>query len=114
MSVSPATGPPVWVALLRGINVGASHRVTMVDLRAAVVSAGGLDVTTHIQSGNVLLRHAATDRAALTTALQDSFGQALGFPVPVLLRTGSELGDLLARCPFSEVDRGPDRRRYVT
>lgn len=104
----------MWVALLRGINVGASHRVTMVDLRAAVVAAGGLDVSTHIQSGNVLLRHATADRATLTKALEDCLGAALGFPVPVVLRTGTELAELVARCPFTGPDWAEDRRRYVT
>jgi uncharacterized protein (DUF1697 family) len=106
--------PTVWVALLRGINVGRNHRVTMVDLRAAVAEAGGRDVTTHIQSGNVLLGHACADRAELALTLSQAFQEALGFPVPVILRTGQELADLVARCPFSEADWSEDRRRYVS
>ncbi|MDX6230616.1 MAG: hypothetical protein QOI76_4006 [Frankiales bacterium] len=109
-----ATPAPVWVALLRGVNVGSSHRVTMVELRAAVEGAGGTGVTTHIQSGNILLSHATKDRAALTATLREALEAACGFAVPVVLRTGTELADLVARCPFSEDDWAEDRRRYVS
>jgi uncharacterized protein (DUF1697 family) len=104
----------VWVALLRGINVGRSHRVTMVDLRAAVALAGGTDVSTHIQSGNVLLCHPTRDRVKLTGLLESTFAAELGFPVPVVLRSAEELADLVARCPFSAEDWADDHRRYVS
>lgn len=104
----------VWVALLRGVNVGRSHRVTMVDLRAAVMAAGGTEVSTHIQSGNVLLSHAGTDRAELTGTLEVTLARELGFPVPVILRSAEELAALVARCPFQGDDWAEGRRRYVT
>ncbi len=103
----------VWVALLRGINVGASHRVTMVVLKAAVAGAGATEVSTHIQSGNILLTHATSDRAALAANLQGALGRACGFDVPVILRSGAELADLVARCPYTGSDWDDDRRRYV-
>ena len=103
----------VWVALLRGINVGASHRVTMVVLKDAVTRAGAIDVSTHIQSGNILLRHPLTDRAALASTFENALGDACGFSVPVILRTGQELADLVARCPYTGRDWDEDRRRYV-
>jgi uncharacterized protein (DUF1697 family) len=104
----------VWVALLRGINVGKSHRVTMIDLRAAVEAAGGTEVSTHIQSGNVLLCHRTKDRAKLTATLEKTLAAELGFPVPVVLRSAEDLADLIARCPFSGEDWAEDRRRYVS
>jgi uncharacterized protein (DUF1697 family) len=103
----------VWVALLRGINVGANHRVTMAVLKAAVAEAGGTDVTTHIQSGNILLSHSLADRVALAATLQEALGAACSFGVPVILRTGQELADLVARCPYTGSDWDEDRRRYV-
>ena len=103
----------VWVALLRGINVGANHRVTMAVLKAAVADAGATEVTTHIQSGNILLGHATVDRAALATTLSEALAEACGFSVPVILRSGQELADLVARCPYTGSDWDEDRRRYV-
>lgn len=104
----------MWVALLRGINVGAHHRVTMAELKAAVTAVGGSDVSTHIQSGNILLGHLETDRATLTVTLEEALHAACGFPVPVVLRTGDELAELVARCPFEGDDWADDRRRYVS
>ena len=46
----------VWVALLRGINVGGKNRLPMKDLAAMFVDAGCDGVRTYIQSGNVVFR----------------------------------------------------------
>ena len=48
-----ATEPQV--SLLRGINVGRANRIGMADLRAVYEGLGCRDVTTYVQSGNVIL-----------------------------------------------------------
>ncbi|MGZ8389586.1 MAG: DUF1697 domain-containing protein, partial [Rhodoplanes sp.] len=53
------SGMAVFVALLRGVNVGKHNRVKMADLRAALESAGHTGVSTHIQSGNIVLTSTA-------------------------------------------------------
>jgi uncharacterized protein (DUF1697 family) len=45
------------IALLRGINVGGHHKLSMADLRDALESAGCQAVRTYIQSGNLSLAH---------------------------------------------------------
>jgi uncharacterized protein (DUF1697 family) len=45
------TRRPAWVALLRGINLGARNKVSMPDLRALMAGVGAEDVTTYVQSG---------------------------------------------------------------
>ena len=47
---------PVYIALLRGINLGGHKRVAMDKLRAAVEQLGGTGVRTYIQSGNLVFR----------------------------------------------------------
>ena len=47
------------VALLRGINVGGRNSVPMAGLRSVLKEMGLDDVTTYIQSGNVLFRSQA-------------------------------------------------------
>ena len=116
MSASPATDPPVWVALLRGINVGASHRVTMVDLRAAVVAAGGH----RRQHAHPERQRAAAARDGATgradrAARVDCLGAALGFPVPVILRTRRRARRTWSPGARSRgADWAEDRRRYVS
>ncbi|MGZ7011012.1 MAG: DUF1697 domain-containing protein, partial [Ilumatobacteraceae bacterium] len=53
-----------WIVLLRGINVGGANRLGMADLRALVGSLGHTSVSTYIQSGNIVLTSARSDRAA--------------------------------------------------
>lgn len=43
-----------YLCLLRGVNVGGKNKVTMSELKTALVSAGFKNVSTFINSGNVL------------------------------------------------------------
>jgi uncharacterized protein (DUF1697 family) len=63
----------VYVALLRGINVGGKAKVAMAALRDTCASVGCEDIVTYIQSGNVVLRSSlAADklRAALPVQME--------------------------------------------
>ena len=44
----------VYVALLRGVNVGGKNKMEMARLKATFEAAGMKDVTTYINSGNVI------------------------------------------------------------
>jgi uncharacterized protein (DUF1697 family) len=46
----------VYVALLRGINVGGNNMVPMKALKASFEKLGFRDVATYINSGNVVFR----------------------------------------------------------
>lgn len=43
-----------FIALLRGINISGQKIIKMADLRAILSASGLQNVTTYIQSGNVL------------------------------------------------------------
>ncbi len=89
-----------YVALLRGINLGGRNRIAMADLRALVSALGHDDVTTYLQSGNVVFRSAG--RAAdVRRALEERIARDQGLAVTVLLRTRSEIEKLVARNPFA-------------
>jgi uncharacterized protein (DUF1697 family) len=95
------------VALLRGINVGGRRKLPMPDLVAAFVAAGCRDVSTYIQSGNVLFSPPAdleTAREALILHLETAVEEAAGFAVPVVVRTGAELDAIAAAQPFVDED----------
>ena len=51
-----------YVALLRGINVGGNNLIRMPALKACFDAGGFEDVSTYIQSGNVLFRSGGRDR----------------------------------------------------
>ncbi len=90
----------IYIALLRGINVGGKHRVNMAELTRVLQEAGFSNVRTYIQSGNVLFesdRKEAEQREKMEQVIQGRFG----FPVPVILRTSRELQAIVDHCPFT-------------
>jgi uncharacterized protein (DUF1697 family) len=51
----------VYVAFLRGVNVGGKSIVSMAAIKAALVDIGLSDVRTYINSGNVIFSTRASD-----------------------------------------------------
>jgi uncharacterized protein (DUF1697 family) len=93
-----------WVGLLRGINVGGNRMIAMADLRKMVAAAGGKNVATYIQSGNVVFDHASRAAPKLAGELEKKIAKATGFAVPVVLRTAEEWASVIARNPFAGAD----------
>jgi len=76
----------VYVALLRGINVGGKNKVDMRQLKATVEEVGLTEVSTYINSGNVVFKSSSRNRAELVARLEAAIKESFGFPVSVLLR----------------------------
>ena len=93
---------PIYVALLRGINVGGHHKVPMADLRAAFEAHGVVDVATYIQSGNVVFSSDEPE-AALVSGLGEALGQRFGFEIPVVIREASELAAAAEAHPLAHL-----------
>jgi uncharacterized protein (DUF1697 family) len=91
-----------WVALLRGINLGARNKVPMAGLRSLLEESGYGDVRTYIQSGNVLFTAKASDRAALARRLERTVEDAFGVSSRVVLRTFEEIGGVARAHPFGD------------
>lgn len=92
------TGTTRHVALIRGINVGGRNPVPMAHLRAAFEAAGFDDVSTYIQSGNVLFGASGPVRSLeqrIETALEDRFGLSL----VVVVRTHRQLRAVVVGAP---------------
>ncbi|MET0304844.1 MAG: DUF1697 domain-containing protein [Solirubrobacterales bacterium] len=87
-----------YVAFLRGINLG-GRRITNEDLRSHFEALGCEDVATFRASGNVVF--AGSGRSAeLTAQLEAGLGEALGYEVPVFLRSAKQLLAIAAQEPF--------------
>ena len=61
-----------YIALLRSINVGGRNRVAMADLRRVATSLGYREVTTYLQSGNLVFSRAG-DPASVGRALDEGW-----------------------------------------
>jgi len=88
------------VALLRGINLGGKNSLPMKTLVAIFQEAGCEDVTTYIQSGNVLFKASASLASRLPSVISETLQQKLGLKVPVLIRSTKALCALARRNPF--------------
>jgi uncharacterized protein (DUF1697 family) len=89
-----------FVALLRGINVGGKAKVSMPKLRSHLASIGLEDVTTYVQSGNVIFSTSNSDRQAVADAIEERIRSAFDVSPSVLLRTPGELARVATANPF--------------
>jgi uncharacterized protein (DUF1697 family) len=94
-----------YAALLRGINVGGRRKLPMADLRALLEALGHVDVTTYVQSGNVVFRSAGGRAADLAAAIERRIESELGLDVAVMLRTPAQLRAVLDGDPFRDAER---------
>src|ERR1700676_2326577 len=92
----------VLVSMLRGVNVGGHNKVSMGELRSLYESLGLQDAQTYVQSGNVVFRTKERNLAVLAKRIAEAIERRFGFRVDVIVRTPSELRDVIARNPFAK------------
>jgi uncharacterized protein (DUF1697 family) len=102
----------VIISLLRGINIGGHHKIKMDALRDLYKSLGLQDAQTYLQSGNVVFRMKRRDHAKLAKRIEDAIEQSFGFRINVVLRTSSELSEVISRSPFAK-RRGLDPKKLA-
>ena len=90
----------VIISMLRGINVGGSRKIRMAELRSLYESLDFTNVTTYVQSGNVVFDSAGQDPASLTGLIEDRIEQAFGFSVAVFIRQPADFTRILTCNPF--------------
>ena len=71
----------VFVALLRGVNVGGNNMIKMSSLKASFENLGFTEVSTYINSGNIIFKSRETDARKLERQIEqmiDMLAQAIG------------------------------------
>jgi uncharacterized protein (DUF1697 family) len=91
---------PVYVTLLRGINVGPHKRIKMERLRGSFEALGFEQVKTYIQSGNVVFKTARVSPARLSKQIEERILKDFGFSVSIVTRTADELKKAIDDNPF--------------
>jgi len=91
-----------FVSLFRGINVGGHHKIRMGDLKELHEALGLSDVFPYIQSGNVVFNSDEADVTQLRRHIEDGFEKKFGFHAEVLVRTSTELQDIIEKNPFHD------------
>lgn len=87
------------MAFLRGMNLG-GRRIKNEELRAEFEALGFEDVATFRASGNVIFAAGGETESALTKRIESGLGDALGYEVPVFLRSCNEVTALATHEPF--------------
>ncbi|HTX43394.1 MAG TPA: DUF1697 domain-containing protein [Methanocella sp.] len=106
------SGVEMYVAFLRGINVGGRTFLKMEELKKAFEALGFRHVKTVLASGNVLFEASRGDAAALSGTIGKKLREVLGREVVVIVRPLEDLRKLQALRPFEGTTAG--MRLFVT
>jgi uncharacterized protein (DUF1697 family) len=87
--------------MLRGVNVGGHGKIGMEALRKLYESLSLRNAQTYIQSGNVVFATKERDLDPLAGRIGAEIERTFGFRPEVVLRTSSELREVLAGNPFA-------------
>ncbi len=96
-----------WIAFFRGINVGGNNMLPMKSLVSLIEALGGKEVSTYIQSGNAVFRHAQSNAGKLAKRIETAVLKVQGFTPNVLLLTRMELETAANENPFPEAVSEP-------
>lgn len=91
---------PVYISLLRSINVAGKNRVKMSALQALYHDLGFERVQYYLQSGNLVFFSEEKDSRILENRLRERLEQDLGLSVPVLVLDKTSLDIIVAQHPW--------------
>ncbi|TGK81731.1 DUF1697 domain-containing protein [Leptospira noumeaensis] len=87
-----------YIALLRGINVGGNRKVEMKKLRTLLESLGYTEVSTYINSGNIIFE-SEDDKKTVLLKIQKAFEITFDFEIPTLVKTENEMKKIANAIP---------------
>jgi uncharacterized protein (DUF1697 family) len=103
-----------FISLLRGINVSGHNMIKMAELKTLYESIGLTDVSTYIQSGNVVFRSEQNDPSVLGALIERAIQKRFGSSVTVIIRRPAELAKIIKTNPFLGLNKVDEARLYVT
>jgi uncharacterized protein (DUF1697 family) len=95
MATSKRHSGDVYVALLRGVNVGGNNIVSMKALKESFERLGFDDVQTYINSGNVLFRTREADPRKLEDRIDRMLARTHGLKGKTVVRNDAEMARLV-------------------
>lgn len=100
---------PIYLALLRGINVAGKNLLRMEALRSMCTDLKLSEVRTYIQSGNIVFS-SITPQSQLEALIEAGISETFSLTVPVMVRSVEQWTQSLTACPFP-VEAGSDPSR---
>jgi len=94
----------MYVALLRGVNVGGGGKIDMRELKVVFDAAGMTSVETYINSGNVVFATERRDDASVAETLERAIEARFAATVRVLVRNVDEIRSIVEALPVDWVN----------
>ena len=104
MSDNVPTPSFINIALIRGINVGGNSIVSMGDLRKVFEELGFFEVSTYIQSGNVIFSAELSDKDRLAAMISEKLTARMGKKFDVFVLDKNQLEEASKNNPFRPQD----------
>ncbi|WP_099159068.1 DUF1697 domain-containing protein [Virgibacillus ndiopensis] len=91
----------VYVALLRGINVGGNNKIDMKLLKQTFEKAGMNDVVTYINTGNIIFSYKRPSKTDLQRILEEAIHRDFGLQIKVVVRSFDDVSRIINAIPYT-------------
>jgi len=88
-----------YAALLRGVNVGGNNKIEMAKLKEAFLEGGFFDVSTYINSGNVIFSSDKNSEIELKVKCENLIKDKFGLSIAVAVISAADLTEALKNAP---------------
>lgn len=88
-----------YIALLRGINISGKNKISMPLLKVAFEDIGFLNISTYINSGNVLFSSKNNDKSEISNRCKAMIEERFMLDIPVAIISLKELSEVLYNAP---------------
>lgn len=91
----------IYVALLRGINVGGKNKINMKQLKQSFERMGMSSVVTYINTGNIIFRNEQYSQAEITEILEEVIQEDFRLQIKVVLLSMGQFEKVIRALPES-------------
>lgn len=89
----------VYIALLRGINVGGKNKIDMKLLKQTFEKAGMYNVVTYINTGNIIFSSKGPSKNELSCIMEEAIHNDFGLQIKVVVRSVDEVRAIINAIP---------------
>jgi uncharacterized protein (DUF1697 family) len=89
----------VYIALLRGINVGGKNKIDMKLLKQTFEQVGMNDVVTYINTGNIIFSYKGITKTELSRILEEAIHNGFGLQIKVVVRSVDDVRGIINAIP---------------
>ncbi|MFE8697550.1 DUF1697 domain-containing protein [Cytobacillus sp. FJAT-53684] len=89
----------VYIALLRGINVGGNNKIDMKMLKQTFEQVGMNDVVTYINTGNIIFSYDNASKIELSSILEEAIHNDFGLQIKVVVRSVDDVRGIINAIP---------------